>query len=82
MTPEPATYPGHRFPAEIISHAVGLYHVWHWQVIGTRHDSDAQISFLIRGLRCFITPKDLTHGLTQSCVRRSRQFGVERSALG
>ncbi len=26
MTPEPATYPGYRFPAEIISHAVWLYH--------------------------------------------------------
>ena len=28
MTLEPATYPGHRFPAEIISHAVWLYHVF------------------------------------------------------
>jgi transposase-like protein len=28
MTPEPATYPGYRFPAEIISHAVWLYHVF------------------------------------------------------
>ncbi len=28
MTPEPATYPGHRFPAEIISHAIWLYHVF------------------------------------------------------
>ena len=26
ITPEPATYPGYRFPAEIISHAVWLYH--------------------------------------------------------
>ena len=25
MTPEPATYPGYRFPAEIISYAVWLY---------------------------------------------------------
>ena len=25
MTPHPATHPGHRFPAEIISHAVWLY---------------------------------------------------------
>jgi putative transposase len=24
MTPEPLTYPGYRFPAEIISHAVWL----------------------------------------------------------
>ena len=28
MTLEPATYPRHRFPAEIISHAVWLYHVF------------------------------------------------------
>src|SRR3954447_26628838 len=28
MIPEPATYPGYRFPAEIISYAVWLYHVF------------------------------------------------------
>ena len=28
MTLEPASYPRHRFPAEIISHAVWLYHVF------------------------------------------------------
>jgi hypothetical protein len=28
MTLDPATYYGHRFPAEIISHAVWLYHVF------------------------------------------------------
>jgi putative transposase len=28
MPPDPAPYPGHRFPAEIISHAVWLYHVF------------------------------------------------------
>jgi putative transposase len=28
MTPEPATYAGHRFPAEIINHALWLYHVF------------------------------------------------------
>ena len=28
MTPDPATYPGYRFPAEIISHAAWLYHVF------------------------------------------------------
>ncbi len=28
MTPEPATYPGYRFPAEVIGHAVWLYHVF------------------------------------------------------
>ncbi len=28
MTPEPATYPGYRFPAEIIRHAVWLYHLF------------------------------------------------------
>jgi hypothetical protein len=28
MTPQPATYYRHRFPAEIVSHAVWLYHVF------------------------------------------------------
>src|ERR671933_1966579 len=28
MSSEPATYPGYRFPAEIISHALWLYHVF------------------------------------------------------
>ena len=28
MTPEPHSYHRHRFPAEIISHAVWLYHVF------------------------------------------------------
>src|SRR4051794_33540731 len=28
MSPDLATYPGYRFPAEIISHAVWLYHVF------------------------------------------------------
>ena len=28
MTPAPTTYPGYRFPAEIISYAVRLYHVF------------------------------------------------------
>src|SRR3954471_7165694 len=28
MTSEPATFPGYRFPAKIISHAVWLYHVF------------------------------------------------------
>jgi putative transposase len=28
MTSDPATYPGYRFPAEIISRAVWLYHVF------------------------------------------------------
>ncbi|BFL66233.1 IS6 family transposase [Roseomonas mucosa] len=28
MTSDPTTYPGYRFPAEVISHAVWLYHVF------------------------------------------------------
>jgi len=27
-TPEPATYPGYRFPAEIIQHAIWLHHLF------------------------------------------------------
>ena len=28
MTSEPATHPGYRFPAEIISHGIWLYHLF------------------------------------------------------
>jgi putative transposase len=28
MTPESATYPGYRFPAEVVRHAVWLYHLF------------------------------------------------------
>jgi putative transposase len=28
MSPEPATYPGYWFPAEVIRHAIWLYHVF------------------------------------------------------
>ena len=28
MSTEPATYPGYRFPAEVIQHAVWLYHLF------------------------------------------------------
>jgi transposase-like protein len=28
MSTEPATYPGYRFPAEVIHHAVWLYHLF------------------------------------------------------
>ncbi len=28
MTSEPVTYPGYRFPAEVIGHAVWPYHVF------------------------------------------------------
>src|ERR671912_2254331 len=28
MSTEPTTYPGHRFPAEVIQHAVWLYHLF------------------------------------------------------
>src|SRR3712207_3911628 len=28
MAPEPATYPGYRFPAEIIGHAIRLHHLF------------------------------------------------------
>jgi transposase-like protein len=59
MTPEPATYPGYRFPAEIISQAVWLYHVFGLSlrevelilsergiaVIPTRLETDSSVSF-------------------------------------
>jgi putative transposase len=37
MTSDPATYPGYRFPAEIIGHAVWLYHVFSLSAYPGRH---------------------------------------------
>jgi putative transposase len=43
LTPDPATYPGYRFSAEIISHAVWLCDTWHLDEVflrinGVLHD--------------------------------------------
>src|SRR3712207_8299529 len=48
MTPEPAPYRRHRFPAEIISHAVWLYHVFSLDRKSTRlNSSHANISYAV-----------------------------------
>ena len=39
LTTQSATYPRHRFPTEIISHAVWLYHVFSLSLRGRRADS-------------------------------------------
>ncbi|MBV9681527.1 MAG: IS6 family transposase [Solirubrobacterales bacterium] len=44
MTTEPATYPGYRFPAEIITHAVWPYHVFS---LGLR---DVELTLAERGI--------------------------------
>jgi putative transposase len=59
MTPQPATYHRHRFPAEIISHAVWLYHVFSLSL------RDVELILAERGIT-------VTH---ESIRRWSRKFG-------
>ena len=61
MTPDPATYPGSRFPAEVISHAVWLYHVFG---LGLR---DVELFLAERGIA-------VTH---ESIRRWSLRFGAD-----
>ena len=62
MTPEPATYPGHRFPAEIISHAVWLYHVFSLSL------RDVELILAERGI-------GVTHeSIRQWCLRFGADF--------
>ena len=51
MTPESMTYPGYRFPAEIIGHAVWLYHVV------SRSLRDVERILAERGIR--VTPESI-----------------------
>ena len=61
MTPQPTTYHRHRFPAEIISHAVWLYHVFSLSL------RDVELILAERGVF-------LTH---ESIRRWCRKFGAE-----
>ena len=63
MTPEPATYPGYRFPAEIISHAVWLYHVFSLSL------RDIELILAERGV--VVTHESIRHwcrGAVANCV--------------
>ncbi len=62
MTPEPATCPGYRFPAEIISHAVWLYHVFSLSL------RDVELILAERGIA-------VTHeGIRQWCLKFGAGF--------
>ena len=62
MSPEPATYPGYRFPAEIISHAVWLYHVFSLSL------RDVELILAERGIA-------VTHeSIRQWCLRFGADF--------
>ncbi|WP_090665351.1 hypothetical protein [Belnapia rosea] len=61
MTPEPASYPGYRFPAGIISHAAWLCHVFGLSL------RDVELILAERGIA-------VTHGsIRQWC----RKFGAD-----
>jgi putative transposase len=62
MTPEPVTYPGYRFPAEIIDHAVWLYHVFGLSL------RDVELILAERGI-------GVTHeSIRQWCLRFGAEF--------
>ena len=54
MTHEPTTYPRHRFPAGIISHAVWLYHVFSLSL------RDVELILAERGI--VVTHESIRHG--------------------
>jgi putative transposase len=61
MTPDPVTYPGYHFPAEIISHAVWLHHLFGLSL------RDVELTLAERGIT-------VTH---ESIRSRCRKFGSE-----
>jgi putative transposase len=62
MTPEPTTYPGYRSPAEIIGHAVWLYHVFGLSL------RDVELILAERGI-------GVTHeSVRQWCLRSGADF--------
>ncbi|MCK8786090.1 IS6 family transposase [Roseomonas sp. NAR14] len=72
MTSGPATYPGYRFPAEIISHAVWLYHVF------SLSSRDVELLLAERGI--VVTHETirrwfLRSGADLACKRRRRRPG-------
>ena len=62
MIPEPASYPRHRFPAEIISHAVWLYHVFSLSL------RDVELILAERGV--VVTHESIRHG----CLKFGADF--------
>ena len=66
MTPEPATYPGYRFPAEVIGHAVWLYHVFGLSL------RDVELILAERGI-------GVTHeSIRRWCLRFGAEFARRR----
>jgi putative transposase len=62
MMSDPATYPGYRFPAEIISHAIWLYHVFSLSL------RDVELILAERGIT-------VTHeSIRQWCIRFGADF--------
>src|SRR3712207_5617091 len=64
MTPEPATYPGYRFPAEVIRHATWLYHLF---------------SLSLRDIALILAERGLVvshEGIRRWCVRFGADFAA------
>ena len=72
MTSEPATYPGYRFPAEIISHAVWLYHLFGLSF------RDVELILADRGIVVRWGGRPPTASVCQDAVVRTRSTGAAR----
>ena len=72
MTSEPATYPGYRFPAEIISHAIWLYHLFGLSF------RDVELILADRGIVVRWGGRPPTASVCQDAVVRTRSTGAAR----
>ncbi len=72
MTPDLATYPGHRFPAEVIHHAVWLYHVFSLSL------RDVELILAERGIAVRWGGRPPTASVCQDAVVRTRSTGAAR----
>jgi transposase-like protein len=75
MTPEPASYPGYRFPAEVIRHAVWLYHVFSLSL------RDVELILAERGVVC-TAPGSLDKWLAYAARLKVCSCQAARAASG
>ena len=74
MTLEPASYPRHRFPAEIISHAVWLYHVFSLSL------RDVELILAERGI--VVTHESIRHWCLKFGIDFARRLRRRRAQPG
>ncbi len=74
MTSQPASYPRHRFPAEIINHAVWLYHLFSLSL------RDIELILAERGI--VVTHESIRHWCRKFGAEFARRLRRRRPRLG